>query len=184
MENEDILKYQKNEVQNELQHSEYFYQFEEVIEKRFFQNEEMTLYRTCQSVPCSEDDKQARIFWMKNGQEPVVQVYSEEELEMMDDDTKYHLVTKGALSFNTSPEAAIASAKAQDEKLKHERGGKKKSATYRAKRGYNVSKFDFPAGIGLVSETKYEHLNLITYRGVDIEDYRDKDFEDTVDYDG
>lgn len=182
MQDNEQLKYHNEEGPRELQHDEYFRQFNDVILHRFSLNEDITLYRTNQSFPCSEDDKQARMFRKKNGIDPVIPIYSQEELETLDEEAKYQLVTKGALSFNTSPDAAKASAKQHDKKLRKEKGGKNKSATYRKSRGTLIGKYDFPAELVLRSECKNEHVNILTYKSVDIEDYRDKSFKDTVDY--
>ena len=165
-----------------LDHQEYFEPFRDVVRKNFTINEEITLYRTCQSLPCNEDDNLARIFRKNNGQEPKYRVYSEDELTEVDEKTKYERVTKGALSFNDFPEAAIKSAKDHDANLRKERGGRRKSKTYRKSRGDKVGKFVFPAGTVLISEMKYHHCNILRPDDVNIEEYRDTSFEKTVDY--
>lgn len=167
----------------ELMHQEYFCQFENTIRKFFKPNEAITLYRTCKSLPCSANDKLARMFRPKDGQDPITPIFTTEELAAMTEAEQYKQVTKAALSFNTSAEAAIASAKKEDRKRLGERNGKKKSEKYRADRGCYVGKFDFPQGKVLISEIIGEHGNILVLRIVDIEDYRDKSFEITIDYD-
>lgn len=72
-----------------LAHHEYFRQFNDIVEKGFSINDKIEGYRTCQSIPCSDDDSLPRIFRKKIGQEPEIPKYSDEELDEMDDFTKY-----------------------------------------------------------------------------------------------
>lgn len=165
-----------------LDHQEYFEPFRDVVQKKFALNEEVTLYRTCQTFPCSEDDNLPRIFRKVNGQEPDIIIYGEEEMERLGETERYQLATKGALSFNDSPEAAIKSAKDRDTKLRKERAGRRKSKNYRRARGNKVGKFVFPAGSVLMSEIKGHHGNILRPDGVNIEKYRVNSFELLVDY--
>lgn len=166
-----------------LAHAEYFKQFSEVIEKRFVPNEEIVRYRTCQESPCSEEDSQANMFRKKNGQVPPVQLYAKEELYEMDEEEKYSLVTKGALSFNTSTEAARSSAVKEFLRIRKEKQGKTKALKYRKKRGELVLKFKFPKGSVLISPTSPDHDNILLPSGVNIEMFRDTSFEEFVNYD-
>lgn len=165
-----------------LAHHEYFKQFRDIVEKGFSINDEMEGYRTCQSTPCSDDDSLPRMFRKKNGQDPEIPIYSDEELDGMDDFTKYKQVTKGALSFNTSPEAAVKSALNEDTKIRKEKAGRKKSLKYRKQRGDKVVKFVFPKGTVLVSATSHEHYNILLPEGFNIEMFRDTSFEGLVNY--
>lgn len=165
-----------------LAHHEYFAQFSDIVEKDFSINDEMEGYRTCQSIPCSDDDSLPRMFRKKNGQNPIIPIYSEEELEETDDLSKYKQVTKGALSFNTSPEAAVKSALNEDARIRKEKGGWKKSLKYRKQRGDKVAKFVFPKGTVLVSAISHEHYNILMPDGINIEMFRDTSFESLVNY--
>lgn len=165
-----------------LAHYEYLQQFSDIIEKNFSINDEIEGFRTCQAKPCNDDDSLPRMFRKKNGQDPLIPKYSDEELDDMDDFTKYKQVTKAALSFNTSPEAAIKSALNEDVRIRKERGGRKKSLKYREQRGDKVLRFVFPKGTVLVSATSHEHYNILLPEGFDIEMFRDTSFESLVNY--
>lgn len=123
------------------------------------------------------------MFRKKNGNEPTIPEYSSEELEEMDENLKYSLVTKAALSFNDTPEAARDSAKYQDKRISKEKQGAKKSLVYRRNRGMKIGKFIFPEGTVIVSEIKDGHQNMLPQNFVDIEKYRDSSFEEYVNYD-
>lgn len=180
---ESYSKEDIHSIISEVAHSDYFTQFEETVKENFKLNEELTLYRTCQEFPCNENDNEARIFRKKNGQNPVPVRYSDEELDGFDEKTKLDLVTKGCLSFNTTPEAAVKSAKHHDRKLKKEKQSDKKRRMYRKDRGILVGRFIFPKGTVLVTEVHHEHLNVIKYRVADIENFRDTSFRMEINYD-
>lgn len=182
--NDIIEKSEEVSLTSRLIHPEYFCQFEEEVEARFRWNDsELVRYRTCQEFPCTEDDNLPNMFRKKNGQEPTIPKYSAEELEEMDENLKYSLVTKAALSFNDTPEAARDSAKYQDKKISKAKQGAKKSLVYRRNRGMKIGKFIFPEGTVIVSEIKDGHQNMLPQNFVDIGKYRDSSFEEYVNYD-
>lgn len=168
---------------SEVAHSDYFIQFEETVKENFKLNEELTLYRTCQEFPCNENDNEARIFRNESGKDANTITYSEDGSDKYEEKTKLDLVTKGCLSFNTSPEAAVKSAKHHDRKLKKERQSDKKRKKYRKNRGNLVGKFIFPKGTVLVTDVHHDHLNVIKYRVEDIERFRDPSFRMEINYD-
>ncbi len=179
MESDGDLIYKDNSEERELYHSDYFDQFRDIIKAKFQSNKAITLYRTCQTLPCSDEDKEGRRFRKINSPNPPKFKYDPQELEAMDDEQKYKEVTDAALSFNDSEEAAIRSAKVEDAKRKT----KRQKENFRKGRGSKIGKFIFPPDTVLMSEMKNNHCNILTYKDVDIEKFRDNSYEGEVGYD-
>ncbi len=162
---------------------EYVGCFRDVIKMNFSEVEECYVYRTCISLPCCKTDQTPVILRKKdNTIESVSRKLSDEEIANMTDKRKLKTICSYALSVNDTAENSKVAAKSQYDKLKNQGKPKDELDVYADSRGRNIGKFKITPEVGLLTAFKNGHANLLIYEGVDIENYRVKDFVDTVDY--
>lgn len=183
MEGTDITPGRKEADVKPFEQEKYVGHFREVISENFREVEALYVYRTCQSLPCNQNDRTpVRLRNLDEQGNPISRVYSPEETQDWNDARKLKEVCHYALSCNDTPENAANAALAQYNKLRLSGKPQEILDTYADSRGRYIGRFLITPDVGMISDFKNGHANLLVYEGVDLESTRDSDFAVEIDY--
>lgn len=158
--------------------------FRDVITNNFNEVDEVWVYRSCQTLPLSEDDQLPRpIRQDKRNDNRISHKLTEEEVASLSDKEKLKIVGHYALSVNESAEHCKNAAIAQYQRLVKKGKRREELDSYVAERGEYVGLLKITPDVGMLSGfNEYGHANLLLYEGVNLEEYRDKNYVDKIGY--
>lgn len=162
-----------------------------VFRKTIFKNykeisEEIVAYRTVKLYPISTVDQLPLLARReKEGGQKVERHYSTEEIEQMSEIKIIKEIGHYAISINDSPENCEASAIKNFQRLRDNGATEEELQAYIEQRGEYIAKIRLTKECGLVTEfNKNGHANLLPYKDVILEEYRDKNFYHKINYSG
>lgn len=150
----------------------------ELISQDIAIDEPLVVYRTQHIIPVDEYGQTPNILRARKGiGRRTSRKYSKEEVENLTPEQRTSAIGKFGLSCNSSEEAAEASFIAGYKKLKQNGASEKELEEYIIRRGENICKYIITKDAALVTKFRNEHANIYLYRGVELEDCRDKSYE-------
>lgn len=166
-----------------FKYEEYINKFPEVIETEYSEKT-VTAFRSVIELPPGEIDYTPRPLRKEDDILKYETSLTDEKIASLSYDRKSRLVGKIGLSCNDSPEAALHSIQKQiaDVVNKAKKGGLDVEEVwpnimqYRESWGKYIVKYNFNPEAGRFSDFKNHHCNYLPYQNVNIEEYRDTNF--------
>ena len=145
--------------------------------------ENLIVYRTQDIIPV-DDYGQAPRPRRKFGENAINRKLSNEEVQALSPKKREKILGDWGLSCNDSEEAARQSFLYTYKSLKQKGATQEELEAYVHDRGQYICRFILTNEVGLVTAAdEHEHRNIYLYEGVNLENFRDKEYNyTTIDY--